>query len=430
MLLLKITLCIRQICWGMLVDFIGKNIRFLGFGLAMAFFSSFGQTYFIGVFREPIAAAYQLSNSEFGLYYLIITIGSAVGLNRLGHIIDRVPLRPYSLVLILASAFACAAVGLAGHFWLLMISLLCVRLIGQGLLTHAAMTSMSRYYDTRRGFAVALAGLGFPLGQALLPPLAVVLMTTMAWQQVWLMFAGGIALLAVPIVFWLLRGHEVRHAKWIEQEKHAETAVQANSSSQLRQHKRRRDVLRDVQFYFMLPVLVSGPFWITGVFFFASDIAAYKAFNVVDYTGFYGFYGLGSIAAPFVGGYLVDRFGGTRLMALYAPIFALGLAAVLTDFGAWSIIAFMVFLGFGAGVSLPINNAVWAEMYGTKYLGEIKSLATSLVVLSTALAPYIIGTLLDAGVALASILWAGVIYCSLAGLALFLQQTQSGPGAP
>lgn len=404
------------------MNFVAKNIRFLSFGLSMAFFSSVGQTYFIGVFRTPIADTYQLTNSEFGFYYLLITIGSAVGLNRLGHIIDRVALRPYSMWLLIGASLACSLIGFVGHFWLLMLALLCVRLVGQGLLTHAAMTSMSRYYDKHRGFAVALAGLGFPLGQATLPPLAVALMATISWQHVWLLFAMGMVVIAVPAVLWLLKGHGIRHAAWLEQEQNAEAEAASLPSGQRTQHKRRRDVLRDVQFYFMLPVLISGPFWITGVFFFASDIAAYKAFSVIEYTGFYGFYGLGSVAAPFVGGYLVDRFGGTRLMALYAPMFALGLAAIQLDYGAWSIIAFMMFLGFGAGVSLPINNAVWAELYGTKYLGEIKSLATSLVVLSTALAPFMIGALLDAGIGLANILWAGVIYCVLASAVLFLQQ--------
>lgn len=399
------------------MDFITKNLRLLTYGLLMAFFSSVGQTYFIGVFRLPIATTYELTNSEFGFYYLMITLGSAIGLNRLGHIVDRTDLRKYSLVLIAAASTACLGVGLTQPFWALLLALLCVRLVGQGLLTHASMTSMSRYFDKRRGFAVALAGLGFPLGQALLPPLAVFLMTVISWQMTWIAFAIFMLIVGVPLIVWTLTGHGDRHKKWL-----IETHDAPINGSDAALNKRRRDVMRDARFYFLLPVLISGPFWITGVFFFATDIAAFKGFDTATYTSLYGFYALGSVAAPFVGGYLVDRFGGQRLMTLYAPLFALGLAAILTDFGTFSVILFMAFLGFGAGVSLPINNAVWAELYGTRYLGEIKSLATSLVVFSTALAPFLIGLFLDLGVSLADILWAGTLYCLLASLVLVLHQ--------
>lgn len=392
------------------MQFILKNSRFLGFGFFVAFLSSFGQTYFIGVFRPAIVEAYTLSNSEFGFYYLIITLGSALGLNQLGHIVDRTELPRYVALLIILMAGACAFMFFAGHFWLLVLALLCVRLLGQGLLTHAAMTSMSRYFDKKRGLAVAVAGLGFPFGQAVLPPLAVLLMTLFSWQEAWLIFAVGLVVVALPLALWLLGGHSSRHHEWLM----AQSAEDQNMTVGGVRHARRADVLKDKRFYFMLPALIAGPFWITAIFFFASDVAVMKAFSVADFTRFYGFYALGSVAAPFAGGTLVDRFGGKRLLWIYPPLFGLAMLVILLQLGGFGVVAFMMLLGLGAGITLPINNAVWAEMYGTRYLGEIKALSTSLVVVSTALAPFLIGLLLDADIALQSILMAGAAYCFIA----------------
>lgn len=391
--------------------FLSKNAGFLSYGLLLAGLSSFGQTYFIGVYVPDISRTFDLSNSEFGLYYLLITIGSAVGLNRLGHVIDRVRLEPYTLALLLLMALACAAVGLADSFAFLVVALTAARLMGQGMLTHAAMTSMSRYFDRNRGLAVAIAGLGFPLGQALLPPLAIFLMQSMSWQESWLFFALALLLVALPVVMALLTGHHRRHAAWTSGSGAATEADGVGGP-----HLRRRDVLRDRRFYMMLPALIAGPFWITAVFFFAAELAQFKAISREAYTGYYGFYALGSVAAPFLGGLLVDRFGGRHLLPSYPPLFALALLLIVVLAGDASVIAFMMLLGLGAGITLPINNAVWAELYGTRYLGEIKSLSTSIVVVSTALAPYLFGLALDAGIGLGPILTAGAAFCLAATL--------------
>lgn len=410
------------------MGFIFSNIRFLGFGIALALLSSFGQTYFIGVYRPAIAQEFGLTNSDFGFYYLLITIASAVGLNRLGHIIDRVPLVPYATVLIIAMALACLAVWAAGSFWVLVIALMAVRLMGQGLLTHASMTSMSRYFTDNRGLAVAIAGLGFPLGQAMLPPLAVLLMNGFAganaWRDGWLYFAIGLVVVAAPVTLWLLKGHGVRHARWHSEQQ----AVKDNDKDAPPLAARRRDVLRDRRFYLMLPALISGPFWITAVFFFASEIAAFAKLDLAGYTGFYSFYALGSIAAPFLGGLLVDKYGGRQLMPLYPPMFSLALFTMVWLPSGMGVALFMTFMGLGAGITLPINNAVWAELYGTRYLGEIKSLATSLVVVSTALAPFLIGMVIDAGIGLPLVLSAGVVYCAVAALLVVPVSRQINPG--
>jgi MFS family permease len=254
------------------VSFIVKNARFLGFGVAMAFLSSFGQTFFIGVYKDAITGEFALSNSDFGLYYLLITLVSAVGLNRLGHIIDRVSLTPYVAALIVAMAAACFAVGVAGSLWFLVIALMLVRLLGQGLLTHAAMTSMSRYYGKNRGLSVAVAGLGFPLGQAVLPVAAVMLMGGFAWRTGWLASAALLLLVALPAVLWLLKGQQNRHKQW-----HLDEAVgQQDLLSSPANHLRRKDVISEWRFYLMLPALIVGPFWITGVFFFPGEIAQFK----------------------------------------------------------------------------------------------------------------------------------------------------------
>lgn len=394
------------------MPFAKNDLKLLAFGFAVAVFSSFGQTYFIGVYREPISVAFGLSNSDFGLYYMMVTIGSAVGLNQFGHLIDHMPLRRYAAWLVMLLALACLFMGLAGPVFLLFGAMVLVRLLGQGMMVHAAMTTMSRYFDRNRGRAVAIAGLGMPVGQAVFPPLAVFLMTLMTWQSSWLVFSGICLAVALPLVLYLLRHHEKHHADWLT----ATTAAGQTDGAVGGKVWRRRDVVRDYRFYLMLPALIVTPFWITAVFFFAAEIADSKGWTMQAFTGFYWLYALGAGVTPLLGGALVDHFGGRRLLPWYPPVMALGLYVGLISAGSAGIGLFLALMGLVLGAAGPVNNAMWAEIYGTRYLGEIKALATSLLVLSTALAPYLIGLFLDSGVAFETLLVAGIVHSLVSSL--------------
>ena len=65
-------------------DFMRVEWRFLLFGMAMAFCSSLGQTFFISLFSAEIRGELGLSHGAFGTYYAIGTTASAVSLLWLG----------------------------------------------------------------------------------------------------------------------------------------------------------------------------------------------------------------------------------------------------------------------------------------------------------------------------------------------------------
>ena len=69
------------------------------------------------------------------------------------------------------------------------LAIYCLRLTGQGLMWHAASTSMARYYQKFRGLALSISSAGLPMGEALLPFLTVYLLTDMNWRQIWILIA-------------------------------------------------------------------------------------------------------------------------------------------------------------------------------------------------------------------------------------------------
>ena len=57
---------------------LSEQARFVAAGFALCFFSSFGQTFFIGVFGGAIRAEFGLSHGSFGLLYSLATLTSVV----------------------------------------------------------------------------------------------------------------------------------------------------------------------------------------------------------------------------------------------------------------------------------------------------------------------------------------------------------------
>ena len=60
----------------------------------------------------------------------------------------------------------------------------------------------------------------------------------------------------------------------------------------------------------------------------------------------------------------------------------------------------MALIGASAGGATVLFGALWAEMYGTDNLGSIRSLSVTLQVFSTAVAPALLGALIDVGISL------------------------------
>jgi MFS family permease len=97
-------------------------------------------------------------------------------------------------------------------------------------------------------------------------------------------------------------------------------------------------------------------------------------------------------------GALVDRFSGVQLFKFYPIPMLLGLCLCSFMSGHWVAYALMLLLGLSIGSANPIINGLWAEVYGTKHLGAIRALVSSLAVLSTAASPIYFGILIDRGV--------------------------------
>ena len=166
--------------------FIRVEWRFLLFGVAMAFWSSLGQTFFISLFSAEIRGALGLGHGAFGTYYAIATTASAISLLWLGKLADTMRVERLALFVILGLCLSALMFSQVNSVFALVGGLYLLRLFGQGMTTHTYTTAMARRYVAARGRALSLAQLGINIAESIGPAAVVALLLVLDWRLIWL----------------------------------------------------------------------------------------------------------------------------------------------------------------------------------------------------------------------------------------------------
>ncbi|MBT3332369.1 MAG: MFS transporter [Rhodospirillaceae bacterium] len=391
----------------------------MSFGILIAFFSAFGQTFFIAVFGPDIRAEFNLSHGGFGGYYAIGTAASGICLIWAGKLIDRFDLRWVTVGVCSALILACLNMSLVPAAWALAPAIFALRISGQGLMSHTAMTSMGRYFEAERGRAVSVAILGFPAGVAVFPALAVWLTTMLGWRNAWAAVAAALAVFLIPLALWLLRGHGARHRYFL-----AQTAVPVKSDNpdptshtqpaQPRRQWTRAEVLRDPRFYLLCFAITAPSFITTGLFFHQAHLAFSKGWTLSWMASAFVAYTIGAISSNLAFGPLIDHYGARRLLPYYLYPLALASLTIIFLDHPLSAVLLTLLLGLTSGGGQTLVGAAWPEFYGVMHLGAIRALVMSTSVGASALSPFMLGWLIDQGVSMETMAVGFLIYLALA----------------
>lgn len=375
----------------MLIDywhFARAHPRFLGFGFFLAFLSSAGQTYFIGVFGPEIQSEFGLDSGSWGRIYMMGTLASAVVINWSGSLIDRFDLRWFTAMSLLGLSAACFVMSSVTTPLILVLAIFMLRQFGQGLSSHAGITSMARYHQADRGKAIALAAIGFAVGEAALPVMAVFAIQAWGWRET---YAGVsvVVLMALLLALWLLKGHSQRHAI------HRQLIDQQTSQENSQFNYTRKQMLSEPRFYLMLPAMITPSLIMTALFFFPAEIAKAKGWSSLWVTGHYWVYSITAVTVTITSGVLIDRFSARRVVPTFLIPLAFSLVVLTLSNHAFIVWPFMFLMGASSGLYFTGLSALWAELYGARHLGAIKSLTNAVMVFSSALGPALVGSLLS-----------------------------------
>lgn len=371
-----------------MTEFFRTNLRWLAAGFLLTFASAFGQTWFISLFAGAIKAEYGLTDGSWGSLYTIATLSAAALMFWRGSMADTVRLSFLAPLTAGAFALACLVMAFAGSVWLLGVSLFLLRFCGQGMFSHIAMTAMGRWFEARRGQAVSITNLGHPAGEMFVPVLAVLCIAAIGWRPTWVLVAAILVLVIAPTLWMLLRDDR------LPQQHSGRTSIAGLSG----RHWRRRDAAGHWLLPALLPVLLTPGFIGTVVFFHQVHIAEVKGWTLMQMAPGYSAFATATVASAFAAGWAADRFGAQRLLSVLLVPMGIGIALIGP---ANDVVAWWMALGV-IGITQGIAGSLWGVLlpvaYGTRHLGAIRSLATTVMVVATAIGPGITGILIDRGI--------------------------------
>jgi MFS family permease len=270
-------------------------------------------------------------------------------------------------------------------------------------MTHTAMTGLARNTGSARGKALGFGSLGLSTAEALLPSIVILALGAFGWRAVWLAFAV-ILLAVVPTA--ALRLMRIR-SKPVEKSALSDSPSAPGTKPWEDRTARvwtTREILRDPRFLAVLPALIAPGFINTAVFFHQVALVSAKGWALSWFATGFTAYAVTTVTTLLLAGPMIDRVGTLRVMPLFLLPLAAGLLLLAAGQTPVLVIPFMICVGLTNGITNIVSTAVWVELYGMASLGTTRSLASSVLVFSTALSPALFGVLLDLGVGFGALL--------------------------
>ncbi len=383
------------------------SLKVIIFGFIFTFFSCFGQSFFIGLFNSSIRETLSITHGQFGTIYASATLFSSLLLIWIGKKIDDVNVIKFAIFVTILLSFSSFFFSKTSSVAFLFVAIFLMRFSGQGLMSHTASTTISRYFTKSRGKALSIIWFGLSSAEFIMPVLIVYLLTMIIWQDLWVIFSL-IVLIFLPLASYIL----VKDVKLDTRE--------SNQNEKLKEDNiknwKRIEVLRDYRFYIVSLNMLAMPWIATGVFVYQSFVSNSKGWGEYTIAQSFMSYSIFSVITLIVAGYLIDKFTSRKLLIyMNIPLF-LGTLVIIYFDAPQTAFLFLGLVGISNGLANLLGSSTWAEIYGVKYIGSIKALTTALMVFATAFGTALFGFFIDAGFSIEKIAFiaAIAIACSIA----------------
>ena len=293
-----------------------------------------------------------------------------------------------------------------------------MRFSGQGLMSHTATTTITRYFTKSRGKALSAGWFGLSTAEFILPVLIVYLLTITAWQNIWISISI-LTLIFLPFASFFL-------IKKLDFDTREQVDTNNFEIKEIRQW-RRIEVLKDYRFYIICLNMLAMPWIATGVFVYQSFITESKEWGSFIIAQSFMAYSILSVLTLLISGFLIDKFTSRKLLVfMNIPLLLSTLVLFYFDTSITSFI-FLGLIGVSNGLANVLGSSTWAEIYGVRYIGSIKALTTALMVFSTAFGTALFGFLIDRGYSIESIALISFTYILISLTLLFFVRNKLNP---
>tara|TARA_Y100000746_G_scaffold210271_1_gene200471 strand:- start:353 stop:1246 length:894 start_codon:yes stop_codon:yes gene_type:complete len=292
-----------------------------------------------------------------------------------------------------------------------------MRFSGQGMMSHTATTTISRYFTKSRGKALSTSWFGLSTAEFILPVLIIYLLTVYDWRNIWI-YISILIILLLPIASFIL----LKNLNFESREQD-----NRNSKKIIIKNWKRIEVLKDYRFYILCANMLAMPWIATGTFVYQSFILTSKGWGPYVIAQSFMVYSVLSVLTLFIAGFLIDKFTSRKILIYMNIPLLLSVFVIIYFNHPLTSFLFLGLIGVSNGLANVLGSSTWAEIYGVKHIGSIKALTTALMVFATAFGTALFGILIDKGFSIEQIAMISGVYIFTALIMLFLVRTKLNP---
>ncbi|NNC93705.1 MAG: MFS transporter [Acidimicrobiia bacterium] len=342
-----------------------------------------GQTIGVSVFVDPLIDALTLTRSQVSTAYLIGTLLGAMALPSVGHWVDRIGAR--RAMTMIGLGFGTGLVVMSGvqGFITLAIGFTLIRWLGQGSLSLVSTVAVTHWFQRRRGFVFGVMMTAVSALMSLSPILLNLAIEAYSWRTAWLLAAGVVWLIVVPIGFFGIIDRPADIGQHIDGDEAARAAADTDGGPS---HSR-QEAAGEIRFWVLSLTAATTAMLITALNFHQISILGEAGLTSTEAATMFLPQVIGAILAGLVVGALSDRLPVRFLLAASMGLLATGLIMVEIVEPGWQVVLYAVTLGAAAGAQRPLAATVLPRWFGLANIGAIQGLSTFIGVGASAIGP-------------------------------------------
>jgi MFS family permease len=360
----------------------------VGVGALVAFSSGPGQSFIFGVFLDSLIEDTGLSRTTISALYAVGTGVSAFMVFTVSRLADRYGARTTLIGAAVGLGIACFAMSWARGPLMVFLAFSALRALGQGSLTINATLLTAQWFVAKRGRAVAVMGLGFPLSAAILPPVTRYLIDTIGWREAYGVLGVMVWVLVLPGALLVVRERPEDmglHPDGASEPPAAEVAAAAAIANG--EAASRPRVLTSPRFWLLALPLATPSLVVTGLIFHQAGIVEENGLTAQTAAALFIPYAVVSASISMLAGFAVDRLGPKILFAISMSLLLCAMMVSQVMNSLIIAIGYAMLIGATNGTTRIVAGVVWAHYYGRIGLGRVQGSASMIGIAASALGP-------------------------------------------
>ncbi|MFT5874982.1 MAG: MFS family permease [Clostridium sp.] len=395
------------------------------------FFSGPGQTYSISIFINAYIKRFGWSRSLVSSIYSFASLCAGLLLPFIGRKLDSVGHRKMLTIISLLLGITCLWMSFVFNPVMLFIGFVFMRLLGQASMTLIPSTLVSQWFVRRRGRAISIMTIGSIIGSATLPVINNWLLNLVGMRFTWIIWGISLMTIMAPLGWIFVRnrpeemkllpdGEDIR-SNIIRKKESENNIIQGNIDWTL------KDAMKTRTFWLMIFCMAVPSMVNTGLTFHMVSIIEEKGLSIAFAASILSLTAIIQLPLNFLAGHMVDRVKVHYIRTVNYWILVIAMFAMVEANSSKGVVLYAILVAIFNAFNSVTTEALWPSYYGKKHLGSIRSIATTAMVIGSALGPLPFGFAFDLFNGYKEIIFIMMIFPVIASLASLISPQ---PGKP